>query len=53
MTTIINNGEMLAVLVEEIGEVGRALQGEGDLTEELIQMAAECIRWLEYKYPTE
>jgi NTP pyrophosphatase (non-canonical NTP hydrolase) len=53
MTTIINNGEILAVLVEEIGEIGRALQGEGDLTEELIQAAAVCIRWLEYKDPAE
>lgn len=53
MTTIINNGEILAVLVERIGEVGRALQGEGDLTEELIEAAAVCIRWLEYKDPAE
>jgi hypothetical protein len=53
MTTIINNGEMLAVLVEEIGEIGRALQGEGDLSEELIHAAAVCIRWLEYKDPAE
>jgi NTP pyrophosphatase (non-canonical NTP hydrolase) len=53
MTTIINNGEILAVLVEEIGEIGRALQGEGDLSEELIHVAAVCIRWLEYKDPAE
>ena len=53
MTTIINNGEMLAVLVEEIGEIGRALQGEGNLSEELVQAAAVCIRWLEYKDPAE
>ena len=53
MTTIINNGEMLAVLIEEIGEIGRALQGEGNLSEELVQAAAVCIRWLEYKDPAE
>lgn len=53
ITTIINNGEMLAVLVEELGEIGRALQGEGDLDEELIQLAAVCCRWLEYKDPAE
>ena len=39
--------EFLAVLVEEIGEVGRALQGEGDLKEELIHTASSCVRWLE------
>lgn len=44
---------MLAVLVEELGEIGRALQGEGDLDEELIQLAAVCVRWLEYKDPAE
>lgn len=53
MTTIINNHEILAILVEEIGEIGKALQGEGDLTEELIQAAAVCIRWLEIKDPAE
>ena len=39
--------EFLAVLVEEIGEVGRALQGEGDLKEELIQVASVVVRWIE------
>ena len=39
--------EFLAVLIEEIGEVGRALQGEGDLKEELIQVASVCVRWIE------
>ena len=53
MTTIINNGEILAVLVENIGEIGKALQGEGNLTDELINAAAVCIRWLEYKDPAE
>jgi signal transduction histidine kinase len=51
MTTIINNGEILAVLVERIGDIARALQGEADLTEQLIEAAAVCIRWLEYKDP--
>lgn len=39
--------DMLAVLIEEIGEVGKALQGEGDLEEELIQVASVAVRWLE------
>jgi len=43
---------MLAILVEEIGEVARALQGEGSLEEELIQVASVCVRWLEIKDPT-
>ena len=51
MATILNNGEMLAVLVKEIGEVARALQGEGNLEKELIQLASVCVRWLEIKDP--
>jgi hypothetical protein len=39
--------EFLAVLTEEFGEVGKALQGEGSLTDELIQVASVCVRWLE------
>ena len=39
--------EFLPILVEEVGEVGKALQGEGDLQEELIQVMAVCSRWLE------
>jgi hypothetical protein len=39
--------EMLSVLIEEVGEVGKAMQGEGDLAEELTQVAAVCVRWLE------
>ena len=53
MATLINNGEMLAVLVEEIGEIARALQGEGNLEEELIQAASVCVRWLEIKDPSD
>ena len=37
----------LAILVEEVGEVAQALQGEGDLQEELMQLASVCVRWLE------
>jgi NTP pyrophosphatase (non-canonical NTP hydrolase) len=37
----------LAILVEEVGEIAAALQGEGDLEEELIQLAAVCVRWME------
>lgn len=53
MATLINNNEMLAVLVEEIGEIARALQGEGNLEEELIQAASVCVRWLEVKDPSD
>ena len=37
----------LAVLVEEVGEIAQALQGEGNLEEELVQLAAVCVRMLE------
>ena len=47
IANLIDQMEFLAVLVEEIGEVGRSLQGEGDLKEELIQSASVCVRWLE------
>jgi len=53
MQAIILFNEMLAVLIEEVGEVGKALQGEGELEEELIQVAAVCVRWLELKNPAE
>jgi hypothetical protein len=39
--------EFLAVLIEEVGEVGKAVQGDSDLVEELTQVAAVCVRWLE------
>jgi NTP pyrophosphatase (non-canonical NTP hydrolase) len=42
-----NIKDYLTILVEEVGEVAAALQGEGILTEELIQVAAVCIRWIE------
>lgn len=37
----------LAVLVEEVGEVASAIQGDGDLRVELVQVAAVCVQWLE------
>lgn len=37
----------LAVMTEELGEIAQALQGEGSLEEELVQLAACCVRWLE------
>lgn len=40
-------GLELTILVEEVGEVARALQGDGNLKEELTQVAAVCVRWLE------
>jgi NTP pyrophosphatase (non-canonical NTP hydrolase) len=39
--------DYLAIMIEEVGEVGKALQGDGSLKEELIQLAATCVRWLE------
>ena len=40
---------MLPVLVEEIGEVARAMIEEkpDDLRRELIEVAAVCVKWLE------
>ena len=37
----------LEVLIEEVGEVAMALQGEGNLEDELIQVASVCMRWIE------
>lgn len=47
IANLIDQTEFLAVLVEEIGEVARALQGEGVLKDELVQTASVCVRWLE------
>lgn len=47
IANLIDQTEFLAVAVEEIGEVARAMQGEGDLKEELVQLASVCVRWLE------
>lgn len=39
----------LAILMEEVGEVATALQNNdiANLKDELIQVAAVCVRWLE------
>ncbi|MGL5935062.1 MAG: MazG nucleotide pyrophosphohydrolase domain-containing protein [Cetobacterium sp.] len=45
----LSNNACLTVLVEEVGEVARAIQ-EGDrinLQEEIIQVAAVCAAWVE------
>jgi NTP pyrophosphatase (non-canonical NTP hydrolase) len=41
------NADYLAILIEEVGEVGKALQGDGNMIDEIIQIAAVCVRWLE------
>jgi NTP pyrophosphatase (non-canonical NTP hydrolase) len=41
---------MHAVLTEEVGEVAKALQEGSNLEEEIIQVAAVCLRWLENRY---
>ncbi|WP_306010484.1 hypothetical protein [Bacillus sp. MMSF_3328] len=38
---------LLAVLMEEVGEVAKALQEDSNITEELIHVAAVAVRWLE------
>lgn len=48
VANMIIHNEFLSVLVEEIGEVGSALQGEGNLEEELIHVASTAVRWLEH-----
>ena len=42
-----NKTNRLAILIEEVGEIAQALQGEGSLEEEMVQLAAVCVRWLE------
>jgi hypothetical protein len=39
--------DYLAILVEEVGEIAAAMQGDGILIDEIVQLAAVCIRWLE------
>lgn len=41
--------DRLCILIEEIGEIGTALQNKdmNNLQEELIQVMAVCCRWLE------
>lgn len=45
--TMLLSSELLAVLVEEIGEVASAVQGDGSLKDELVQVASVAVRWLE------
>lgn len=47
VAALIFYNEFLAVLTEEFLEVVRALQGEGNLKEELVQTASVCCRFLE------
>jgi NTP pyrophosphatase (non-canonical NTP hydrolase) len=42
-----NQDSYLAIMIEEVGEVGAALQGDGILIDEIVQLAAVCVRWLE------
>ena len=45
-----SNAEWLAILVEEIGEVAKALLENSNIEEEIIQCMAVCVAWLEDKY---
>lgn len=47
-----NPAMILAVLVEEVGEVAQAVQNNDimNLKAELLQLAAVCIRWLEEEF---
>lgn len=42
-------GDYLSILMEEVGEVARAIQLNDidNLKEELIQVSAVCMRWME------
>ena len=40
-------GKEMTILIEEVGEVARAQQGDGNIIEELTQVAAVCVRWIE------
>lgn len=50
MHKLLISSEFLSVLVEEVGEVGKALQGDPTsfLKDELIQVASVAVRWLEF-----
>ena len=41
------NSYWLPILTEELGEVAAAMQGDGNLQNELIQVAAVAVCWLE------
>lgn len=42
-----NIGDYFVILSEEFLEVAMAMQGQGDLKEELIHVTSVCVRWLE------
>lgn len=44
----LDDGERLAILVEEIGEIAKAIQYGAGLRDELIQVAAVCAAWVEF-----
>jgi hypothetical protein len=44
---LVSPGERLAVLVEEVGEVARALNDGVGLRDELVQVAAVAVAWIE------
>lgn len=46
--TELSNPERLAVLVEEVGEVAAEVLGGDALREELVQVAACAIAWIEH-----
>lgn len=43
----VDNGLMLAILVEEVGEAAKAILEDTNLREELVQIAAVAIAWIE------
>jgi hypothetical protein len=47
VSALIFHNEFSVVLTEEFLEVVRALQGEGSLKDELVQVASVCVRWIE------
>lgn len=53
MACILNNSELLSIIVEKLGDVSKALQGEKDLESELLGLATTCVRWLEVKDPSD
>jgi NTP pyrophosphatase (non-canonical NTP hydrolase) len=52
MSPEMTDGERLAILVEEVGEVAKAMTHDGDrsgLVKELIQVCAMSAAWIEYQ----
>ena len=46
---MVSDAVMLPVLVEEVGEVAKAMTEGTGLTEELVHVAAVAVKWLELK----